>query len=234
MYSTVTSHVILYCMKRSLHKCSLTLRHIGHTRTNNGFLKFVEALIYTHSCFFSQSINVRGLPLSACHCLAALSAKTSAFNSLMQQNASHRNIKWTFADLVPCYCYAIKTNSRTIRSRLSQPTSAGKWRDMSELQTRHCMTLQLWTWLLRRVSFIQAKKLSLQEPNQLTGIKIPTSGFTRNISFLIPISRSKCPFCFHCPADAHVIIDYFISGSINKASSSNETTKRFWLIISIS
>jgi len=82
MYSTVTSHVILYCMKRSLHKCSLTLRHIGHTRTNNGFLKFVEALIYTHSCFFSQSINVRGLPLSACHCLAALSAKTSAFMSL--------------------------------------------------------------------------------------------------------------------------------------------------------
>jgi len=28
MYSTVTSHVILHCMKRSLHKCSLALRHI--------------------------------------------------------------------------------------------------------------------------------------------------------------------------------------------------------------
>jgi len=24
--------------------CSLTLRHIGHTRTNNGFFKLIEAL----------------------------------------------------------------------------------------------------------------------------------------------------------------------------------------------
>ena len=31
-------------MKRSLHKCSLTLRHIGRTRANNGFFKLVEAL----------------------------------------------------------------------------------------------------------------------------------------------------------------------------------------------
>ena len=38
---------------------------------------------------------------------------------------------------------------------------------------------------------------------------------------------SKCPFCLPCPADAHAIIDYFISGSINKASSSNKTKKRF-------
>jgi len=37
----------------------------------------------------------------------------------------------------------------------------------------------------------------------------------------------KCPFSIPCPADAHAIIDYFISGSINKASSSNETKKRF-------
>jgi len=82
-------------MKRSLHKCSLTLRHIaiGHTRTNNGFFKLVEALLQTHSCFFSQSMNVLGLPLSAYHCLAALSAKMCMYNSLMEQNACYRNIK---------------------------------------------------------------------------------------------------------------------------------------------
>ena len=51
-------------MKRNLHKCSLTLRPIGHTRTGNGLFKLVEALLQTHSCFFSQSTNVRGLPLS--------------------------------------------------------------------------------------------------------------------------------------------------------------------------
>ena len=55
------------------------------------------------------------------------------FNSLMQQNACYHDLKSTFEGLLPCYCYAIKTNSRTIRSRLSQPTSAGKGRYMSLL-----------------------------------------------------------------------------------------------------
>jgi len=38
------------------------------------------------------------------------------------------------------YCYAMKTNSRKIRSQVWQPTSAGKGADMSELQAHHCMT----------------------------------------------------------------------------------------------
>jgi len=91
--------------------------------------------------FTKYKCRLRGLPLSACHCLAALLAKMCAFNSLMPQNACCLNIKWTFAGLLPRYCYAIKTNSRTILSRLSQPASAGKGGDMSELQTHHCMTL---------------------------------------------------------------------------------------------
>jgi len=48
-----------------------------------------------------------------------------------------------FSDLLPCYYNAIKTNRRTIRSRLSCPASTGKGGDMSELQAHHCMTLQL-------------------------------------------------------------------------------------------
>ena len=137
----LTSHVILYCMKRSLHKCSLTLRQIGHTRTNNGFFKLVEALLQTHSCSFSQSTNVRGLPLSTYHCLTALPAKMCVFKSLMQQNACYRNSKRPFAGVLPRYCYAIKTNSRTIRARLSQPDSACKRRDICKLQAHHCVTL---------------------------------------------------------------------------------------------
>jgi len=35
----------------------------------------------------------------------------------------------------------MKTNSRTIRSRLSQPASAGKGGDMREEQAHHSMTL---------------------------------------------------------------------------------------------
>jgi len=153
-------------MKRSLHKWSLPLRHVGHTRTNNGFFKIVEALLQIHS-YFSQSLNVRGLPLSACHCLAALTAKMCAFNSMMQQNACYLNIKWTFADLLPCYYYAIKTNSRTIRTRLSQPASAGKGRDMCEQQAHHCMISVNLTLVQCDVSFIPVNKLPLQESNQL-------------------------------------------------------------------
>ena len=128
--------------------------------------------------------------------LAALPAKMSALNSLMQQNACHRNIKWTFADLLPCYCYAIKTNSRTIRSRLSQPTSAGKGGDMSELasSSQHdTITVNL---TLVQCEFHTGKKLSLQESNQLIGSKMPASGFSRNIWFLIPISRRGSNACF--------------------------------------
>ena len=56
------------------------------------------------------------------HCLAALHAKTSAFNSTTWQNAYCRNLE----DLLPRYCYAIKNNSRTIRSQVTQAASAGK------------------------------------------------------------------------------------------------------------
>jgi len=55
---------------------------------------------------------------------------------------------------------------------------------------------------------------------------MPTSGFSRNIWFLIPIFMgANARFSHH--ANDHAIIDYFILGSTNKASSSSETKKRF-------
>jgi len=56
---------------------------------------------------------------------------------------------------------------------------------------------------------------------------MPTSGFSRNIWFLIPIFWEENGHLPPCPANAHAIIDYFISGSTNKASSSNEPKKHF-------
>jgi len=54
------------------------IRHSRHNRTDNGFFKLVEPLLLSHSCFFSQSTNVRGLPLSAVtvslHCLTAFNS----------------------------------------------------------------------------------------------------------------------------------------------------------------
>ena len=47
-------------------------------------------------------------------------------------------ILWS-ADLL-LYCYVIKTKRRTTCSQVSQPASAGKGTNMSELQARHWMT----------------------------------------------------------------------------------------------
>jgi len=55
---------------------------------------------------------------------------------------------------------------------------------------------------------------------------MPTLGFLINFWFLIPISRGETGIPSP-PANAYVIIDYFISGFTNKASSSNEPKKRF-------
>jgi len=63
------------------------------------------------------------------HCLAALPAKMSAFNSYMRQNANYRDLKCIFEDLLLCDYYETKPNGRTIRSRVSQPASAGKEAD---------------------------------------------------------------------------------------------------------
>ena len=39
----------------------------------------------------------------------------------------YRNFAQTFEDSLPCYCYAAKTNGRTIRSQVSQAASGGIW-----------------------------------------------------------------------------------------------------------
>ena len=53
-------------------------------------------------------------------------------------------VTWSECErLLSCYCYATKTNSRTIREQVSQPVSAGKGADMSELQSHHCVFEQI-------------------------------------------------------------------------------------------
>jgi len=59
---------------------------------------------FTHGSFHT---NYAALPLSSV--------------SVSRQITYYRNLNWTFEDLLQCYCYAINTNSRTIRSQVSQP-----------------------------------------------------------------------------------------------------------------
>jgi len=75
------------------------------------------------------------------------------------------------------FCYAIKTNNRTISSQVTQAASAEKGATMSELQAHDCMTSEQISWLVCSVSFIPANKASLQELHQLIEINLLTSDF---------------------------------------------------------
>ena len=151
----------------------------------------------------------------------------------MQQNAYYRDVKWTFEDLLPCYCYAVKTNSRTIRSQLWQPTSAGKGGYMSELKAHHYMTLISVNLTLVQYEFHTGKK-NCHCKNQIKWSELwcRLQVFSRNIWFLIPISRVEMPVLPPCgrPCD-HWLLYIRLH---KQASSSNEKKKRFWLIVSIS
>jgi len=59
---------------------------------------------------------------------------TRALYGHMRQNAYNQNLKWTFEDLLPCHCYAIKTKNTTIRQQVLQPASAGTGSDLSKLR----------------------------------------------------------------------------------------------------
>jgi len=66
-----------------------------------------------------------------------------ALHGHLRKNAYYVNLKWSFEDLLPCYCYATKTHSRTIRQLVSQPSSAVKRAEMCELQSHHCIFEQI-------------------------------------------------------------------------------------------
>jgi len=103
---------------------SYSLRHIAHT--NNGFFKLVEALLQIHSCFFSHSIKLRSLPLSAV--TVSLDYLPRCVRSTITCGKRPTTVTWSDLLKICCrvYCYAIKNNSRTIRSQISQPVFADK------------------------------------------------------------------------------------------------------------
>jgi len=70
---------------------------------------------------------------------------------------------------------------------------------MSEVQARHCMTPEQWTWFLCNVRVIPTNKLLLQEMNQLIRIEQLTSSFLEKFgSYSYFPGRGKCPFWPTC------------------------------------
>jgi len=110
-----------------------------------------QCFFFIHASFHTTQYKTTKFTTISSHCLAAFSTKVSAFSTHMRQNAYDRN--GTFEDLLLCYCYAIKSNDRTIRSQALQPASAGKSANMSKLQAQHFMTPEERTYVLCSVSF---------------------------------------------------------------------------------
>ena len=80
--------------------------------------------------------------------------------------------------------------------------SAPKLRNMllqakERTQAHHCITPEQWTWLLYSVSVISANKLSLQELNQLIGIKLLTSDVLEILVLSPNFQGGKCFSDFH-------------------------------------
>ena len=70
-----------------------------------------------------------------------------AFNSHMRQNMFNQNLS-----------ESVKICWHVIVTQVSQPASAGKAENRSELQAHHVMTPELWTWFLCRMSVIPVRQ----------------------------------------------------------------------------
>ena len=111
---------------RHLRYCYASRRATQNMSASN--TKYVGEPQFAHHCYKPTWLTTISSHWSmiAVSLAALLSVNLSAFNNYKRQNAYHRNFKCIFEDLLPCYCYATKANSRTIRSRVSQSASADR------------------------------------------------------------------------------------------------------------
>ena len=97
---------------------------VAHLTGNTG----CKNALCWQQCFFSHSIKARGL----CY-QQPLAAYTSQDACVQQSHATKpycRNLEVNFEDLLPCYCYATRANSRTKCTQVSQSAFAGKGADL--------------------------------------------------------------------------------------------------------
>jgi len=114
--------------KKWLHKRNLiklfTQAHWSQSdqsHTSNGYFKLVHALLLFHSYFFLRGMKTRSVPLSH-HCLAASTAKTSAFNSVatgvtlvdirLLRSSTSNNISFLRCSFIYAKCFHQYLNKR--------------------------------------------------------------------------------------------------------------------------
>jgi len=128
-----------------------------------------------------------------------------------------------------CRCVATvllrnKDQSRTIRSRFSQPASAGK-----EWTSVNCKPINAWHY--NGESDSCAMRVSYKQKTVIARIK----SINRNLRCRLQVFREVSGFNpnfqggnEHSPStNAYATIDNFISGFTKEASSSNESKKRY-------
>jgi len=147
-------------VKLSLHKRCLiklfTQVHWSHSQshTNNGLFQACGTFATSLLTLLFTQYKTTLLSAISSHCLAALPAKMSAFNSHMRQNIYYPNLKQTFKNLLPCYCYAIKTNSRTHNSS----PHASFATDFCRCQAKFLTSAKFLTYCLSVILLLKVKK----------------------------------------------------------------------------
>ena len=137
----LTSHVILTAWKETYISVvwhSGTLVTLALIMDISNLWKHCYRL--THASFHKLSIYVAYRYQHVTISLHYLHAKMCVFNSLIQQNPGHRNIKWTFADLLPCL---LRNKDQQQNNPLATFVThlCRHRRGTRELQVHHCMTL---------------------------------------------------------------------------------------------
>jgi len=120
---------------------------------------------------FSHRINVSFHTMTYCYqqSLSRCIIRHRYLRSTVTCSKKPTAVTWS-EPLLPCYCYAINANFRTILPQVSQPASAGNAADSMncKLISHHCMIPEQWIWLLCSVSVILANQTVIAKLSQLS------------------------------------------------------------------
>jgi len=114
------------------------------------------------------------------------------FKSNKRWNAFYGNLKRTFEDLLPWYCYAKKKTPRP--EKIPSQVWPRKGVNMTELQAHHCRTPEQWTWLLCSVSVMPETTVVMQNINELIRTELLTSCFLENLGAWFQSQGGKYQF----------------------------------------
>ena len=176
------------------------------SRTSNWFSKLVEALLQIYWCFFSHNIKIRGLPLSAI--TVSLHYLPTCLRSTVACNKTPITVNGSEPLKIRCHIIVAQW-----RPTVEQIPLQGRNMPLQAHRRTwvNCKLITAWRQNSVHPSLVQtvirANKLSLQESNQLIGVRLLTLCFLENLG-----AKSQFPGGGKCPfspprVDAHELDD---------------------------